>query len=198
MLLYGAVMLLSAFLLFLVQPLIGKYILPWFGGTPAVWTTCMLFFQMLLLGGYSYAHASANRWRPQRQALVHIFLVAATLLLLPIVPSQAWKPHDGRFPILRILGLLLATIGAPYFILSSTAPLVQWWYSRTRPAASPYRLYSISNLGSLLAIIGYPFLVEPALSLSRQAAMWSWGYVAFASMCMLLALQVIRAHRRAR
>ncbi len=99
MLLFGAVMLLSAFLLFLVQPLIGKFILPWFGGTQGVWTTCLLFFQALLLGGYAYAHALANRRQPRLQALVHLLLISATIFLLPIIPSTAWKPVDGNSPI---------------------------------------------------------------------------------------------------
>ncbi len=194
MLLYGATMFLSAFLLFLVQPLIGKYILPWFGGTPAVWTTCMLFFQALLLGGYSYAHALASRWPLRRQALVHLFLVSATVLAVfyfSIFPSAAWKPLDGQSPVLRILGLLLVSIGAPYLLLSSTAPLMQSWFSRTRPETSPYRLYALSNLGSLIAILSYPILIEPSITLSRQALIWSWLYAAFALMCVLLSLKVM-------
>jgi len=194
MLLYGATMFLSAFLLFLVQPLIGKFILPWFGGTPAVWTTCMLFFQALLLGGYGYAHGVASRWPLRRQALFHLFLLAATslaILWLSILPSQAWKPADGQHPVLRILGLLLASIGAPYFLLSSTSPLLQSWFSHTRPASSPYRLYALSNIGSLLAILSYPFLIEPAINLSRQASAWSWVYAIFALICILLSLNVM-------
>ena len=196
MLLYSATMFLSAFLLFLVQPLIGKYILPWFGGSPAVWTTCMLFFQALLLGGYSYAHALASRWRLRRQVLFHVLLVSATILAilwLSIIPSQGWKPMDDQSPVLRILGLLLVSIGAPYFLLSSTSPLLQSWFSRTRPGSSPYRLYALSNLGSLLAILSYPFLIEPRLSLSRQASIWSWSYIAFALICVLLSLKVMTA-----
>jgi hypothetical protein len=196
MLLYGAIMFLSAFLLFLIQPLIGKYILPWFGGTPSVWTTCMLFFQALLLGGYGYAHALAGRWPPRRQALFHISLLSASILVvlwLSILPSQAWKPVGGQFPVLRILGLLSASIGAPYLLLASTSPLLQSWFSRARPGSSPYRLYALSNLGSLLAILGYPFLIEPALSLSRQAAIWTWTYIAFAVVCVLLSLKMMKA-----
>lgn len=196
MLLYSVTMFLSAYLLFLVQPLIGKYILPWFGGTPAVWTTCMLFFLTLLLGGYSYAHALASRWPLRRQVMLHFFLVTVTLLSLPIVPSPAWKPMDGKSPVMHILGLLLVSIGAPYFILSSTSPLLQSWFSRTRSGVSPYRLYSLSNFGSLLAILMYPFLVEPALSLRRQATIWSWSYAAFVLMCFLLSLKVLRTPER--
>ncbi len=194
MLLYGATMFLSAFLLFLIQPLIGKYVLPWFGGTPAVWTTCMLFFQALLLGGYAYAHGLASRWPLRRQALVHIFLLSVTILVvlwLSIVPSPGWKPMDDQAPVLRILGLLLVSIGAPYLLLSATAPLLQSWFSHARPGSSPYRLYALSNLGSLLAILSYPFLVEPAIRLSRQATLWSWVYAVFALLCICLSLKVM-------
>ena len=194
MMIYGATMFLSALLLFLVQPLIGKFILPWFGGTPTVWTTCMLFFQALLLAGYVYAHALAGRRPLRRQALIHLCILAATLLSLPILPSQTWKPLDGQSPVLRILGLLIVSIGAPYILLSATAPLLQSWFSRMRPGSSPYRLYALSNLGSLLAILGYPFLVEPELSLSRQASFWSWTYGGFVVLCALLAVKVMRNH----
>ena len=193
MMLYGATMFLSAFLLFLIQPLIGKYILPWFGGTPAVWTTCLLFFQILLLVGYSYADVLASRFLLRRQAGVHLLLILATLLTLPIIPSQAWKPADGGSPVLHILGLLLVSIGAPYFFLSATSPLLQSWFSRTGNGTSPYRLYSISNLGSLLAILSYPFLFEPAFSLGREASIWSWGYACFVVLCVCLSLRVLRS-----
>lgn len=197
MVLYGATMFLSAFLLFLIQPLIGKFILPWFGGTPAVWTACMLFFQALLLGGYAYAHALASRWPPRRQALFHLALTLLTILAvlwLSIIPSPAWKPLDGQSPILCILGLLVASIGAPYLLLSSTSPLLQAWYSRTHLESSPYRLYALSNLGSLLAILSYPFLIEPSLRLSHQASIWSWAYAAFAVLCVLISLKMMVAH----
>ena len=193
MVLYGATMFLSAFLLFLIQPLIGKYILPWFGGTPAVWTTCLLFFQVLLLLGYSYADVLASRFPLRRQAGLHLFLILTTLFTLPIIPSQAWKPLDGGSPVFRILGLLLVSIGAPYLFLSATSPLLQSWFSRTGNGTSPYRLYSISNLGSLLAILSYPFLFEPALSLGREASIWSWGYAGFAVLCVLLSLRILRS-----
>jgi hypothetical protein len=189
MLLYGATVFLSAFLLFLIQPLIGKYLLPWFGGTPAVWTTCMLFFQALLLGGYTYAHMLSGRWSLRRQGQLHIFLLCATILAIlcfSIVPSPAWKPMGNQSPIAGILGLLLVSIGAPYLVLSSTSPLLQVWFSRTHPGFSPYRLYALSNLGSLLAILGYPFLIEPELTLSLQASLWSWAYIIFGLMCALI------------
>src|SRR5688572_6858697 len=196
MLVYGATMFLSALLLFLVQPMIGKFILPWFGGAPAVWTTCMLFFQALLLAGYAYAHGLATHWPLRRQARLHVVLLIATsvaVLWFSIAPSPAWKPVADQSPIQRIFGLLLATIGGPFLLLSATAPLLQSWFSRTRPERFPYRLYALSNLGSLLAILSYPFLIEPSISLHRQATIWSWTYVVFAVACGLVAWRVMSA-----
>jgi hypothetical protein len=196
MLVYGATMFLSAFLLFLVQPMIGKFILPWFGGAPAVWTACMLCFQALLLAGYAYAHILASNWPLRRQARVHVALLIATaaaVLWFSIAPSQAWKPEGSESPVTGILGLLLASIGAPFLLLSATAPLLQSWFSRTRPERFPYRLYALSNLGSLLAIVSYPFLIEPSIALQRQATLWSWTYAAFALACGLVAWQVMSA-----
>jgi hypothetical protein len=193
MFLYGATLFLSAFLLFLIQPLIGKHILPWFGGTPAVWTTCMMFFQALLLGGYGYAHALVNQWSPRRQALVHLSLLGISVIIIlwfSILPSPAWKPTGDQAPILRILGLMSVSIGAPYLLLSATSPLLQSWFSRMRPDSSPYRLYALSNLGSLIAIISYPFLIEPAMRVSIQAKVWTWVYVAFALLCIFLSRKV--------
>jgi len=196
MVIYGATMFLSAFLLFLIQPMAGKFILPWFGGAPAVWTTCMLFFQALLLAGYAYAHALASRWPLRKQAQWHVALLVVTslaVLWFSIAPSSAWKPQDDQSPILRILGLLSVSIGAPFLLLSSTAPLLQSWFSRTRPGSFPYRLYALSNLGSLLAILSYPFLIEPSISLQRQTTIWSWTFVGFAAACTVLALKVMAA-----
>src|SRR2546430_11763009 len=138
---YALTIFLGAFLLFQVQPLIGKYILPWFGGGPGVWTTCMFFFQMLLLTGYAYAHFISRRFKPRTQALLHLALVVAALMLLPITPAESWKPHGAENPTWQILILLSASLGLPYFILSSTGPLMQQWFSRTHPAKSPDRLY---------------------------------------------------------
>ena len=192
MLLYGSTLFFSSLLLFLVQPLLGKFILPWFGGTPAVWTTCMLFFQVFLLAGYGYAHMSASRLTLRRQAQVHIALLALTLLLLPITPSEAWKFEPGRNPALQILGLLLISVGAPYLALASTSPLLQRWFAETTHGRSPYRLYALSNAGSLLAVLGYPILIEPALGLNRQATFWSAGYAAVAVLSGFSAMRVLR------
>src|SRR5687767_3141600 len=125
--------LVSAFLLFQVQPVISKKILPWFGGSPAVWTTCMLFFQVMLLAGYAYAHVLIRYVPARRQGLIHAGLLVLALFTLPITPGEFWKPTDGSLPAGRILLLLAAKVGAPYFLLSSTGPLVQAWYSQLYP-----------------------------------------------------------------
>lgn len=180
---FAATILVSAFLLFQVQPMISKYILPWFGGSPAVWTTCMLFFQMLLFGGYAYAHLTARFLAPRPQALLHVALLVTAAVLLPITPSDALKPTDSDNPIGRILALLGMTVGLPYFVLSSTGPLVQHWFSGAFPGRSPYRLYSLSNLGSLTALLTYPFLVEPTIDVVLQTQVWSGLFVVFALLC---------------
>ena len=170
---------LGAFLLFQVQPLIGKYILPWFGGGPGVWTTCMLFFQVVLLAGYAYAHWLTRFCRIRTQLILHGTLLLAALVTLPIIPADSWKPDDGINPVGQILLLLAACLGLPYFTLSSTGPLVQQWFSRTHPGVSPYRLYALSNLGSLLALVSYPLWVETQFTRLVQAKLWSFGFVAF-------------------
>lgn len=180
----------GAFLLFQVQPLIGKYILPWFGGGPGVWTTCLLFFQTLLLGGYAYAHLSTKHLPPRRQVIVHLVLLALSLALLPIAPGEGWKDHVGGEPNLRILVLLAATIGLPYFVLSSTGPLMQQWFSQTNPDVSPYRLYALSNVGSLLALLSYPVYFEVQFSRHTQALLWSGGLGLFVVFCGYCALRL--------
>jgi spermidine synthase len=184
---YAVTIFLSSFLLFLVQPLVARLILPWFGGSAAVWTTCMLFFQVLLLAGYAYAHAVNARLAPRVQALVHGLLLAAAVATLPIAPGESWKPVGSEEPISYILLLLLAAVGLPYFLLAATSPLVQAWFARARPGENPYRLFAISNFASLLALVGYPFLVEPNFSNGGQVAGWSWLFAAFAVLCAALA-----------
>lgn len=178
--------LLGSFLLFLIQPVIGKMILPWFGGTPAVWTTCMLFFQVLLLAGYAYAALLTRIANPFRQATLHITLLATALLLLPITPTASWKPPDGDYPSVRILLMLTVTVGGPYFLLSATSPLVQAWFARAYPGRSPYRLYALSNVGSLGALLIYPFVVEPWLTTTQQGGLWSISFVVFVAGCGIL------------
>ena len=173
------VSLLGAFLLFQVQPMISKFILPWFGGSPGVWTTCMLFFQIILFGGYSYAHILTRR-KAATQALFHVGLLIAAAVILPIVPKDSMKPLDSSSPSWHIFLLLLATVGLPYFVLSATSPLVQVWYGRVYPHRSPFRLYSLSNIGSLTALLSYPILIETRWDVVSQAWIWSAGFVVFA------------------
>ncbi len=183
MALYAATIFLGAFLLFQVQPVMGKWILPWFGGGPAVWTVCMLFFQAALLAGYAYAHLVRTRLGERGQALVHLAILAVALVMLPIAPSASWKPEGVGDPTWRILLVLATSVGLPYLALAATSPLLQAWFSAAYPGRSPYRLFALSNAGSLLALATYPFLVEPALGLKTQAAIWSAGFVAFVVLC---------------
>jgi hypothetical protein len=190
---YALTIFLGAFLLFQVQPLIGKYILPWFGGGPGVWTTCMLFFQVVLLGGYAYAHFTSRWLKPRRQVLVHLVLLVAAVALLPIIPADRWKPHGDENPTVYILLLLGACLGLPYLVLSTTGPLIQHWFSRAQPSASPYRLYALSNIGSLLALLSYPFYFENHFTRRHQAMMWAWGLGAYAIACAMCAVRYWKA-----
>jgi hypothetical protein len=192
MLAYAFTIFTGAFLLFQVQPLIGKYILPWFGGGPGVWTTCLMFFQVLLLGGYAYAHFLTRWLRPRTQVVTHLLMLGAAVALLPITPSEGWKPRGDGNPTLQILALLTSSLGMPYFVLASTGPLLQHWFSRTQPGRSPYRLYALSNTGSLLALLSYPFFVESHFTRSLQVRFWGWGLVVYEVTCALCALKVWR------
>jgi hypothetical protein len=175
---------LSAFLLFQVQPMMGRFILPWFGGGPAVWTNCMLFFQSVLLAGYAYAHWIGARRNRSLQSWIHIGLLAISLAFLPIIPkAEMWKATAASNPSAQILLLLAVTIGGPYLVLSSTTPLLQRWFHLERPNESPWRLYALSNVGSFLALFSYPFLIEPFMRLHAQAWMWSALYAFFAALC---------------
>lgn len=189
MLAYALTIFSGAFLLFLVQPLLAKFILPWFGGSSSVWTTCLLFFQVLLLCGYSYAHLLQAKLRPAAQAIVHCTLLAVAVALLPITPGPGWRPEGGENPTAAILFLLAGVVAVPGLALASTGPLTQRWFSRTSPGASPYRLYALSNVGSLLALVGYPVFVEPNLTRTAAAVGWSWGFAAFALLSGFCALR---------
>src|SRR5512145_91542 len=173
MLLYAVTIFVSAFLLFLVQPVMAKQILPWFGGSATVWTTCLVFFQSALTAGYAYADFTVRRIPPRSAVLLHCALLAASLVVLPIFPAEQWKPQGDENPAWLILGMLAATIGLPYFLLATTSPLVQAWFSRRFPSASPYRLFALSNLASMLALLGYPFLFEPWAPTRVQVIAWS-------------------------
>jgi SAM-dependent methyltransferase len=189
MLLYALTTLVSAFLLFQVQPIIAKTILPWFGGSAAVWTVCLLFFQMVLLLGYLYAHAVVRYLKPRMQMALHGGLLVVSAVALPIYPAAWLKPVGGADPTLGILGLLAFTVGLPYFMLSTTGPLLQAWYTRRFHGKMPYRLYALSNAGSMFALLSYPVLFEPQFGTHRQAGMWSVGYGVFILLCCFTAFR---------
>src|SRR5215212_8691102 len=193
MILFSTTIFVSAALLFLVEPMFAKFILPLFGSTPAVWTGSMMFFQMALLTSYLYVHATTTWLGARRQAVLHLVLVLLPLLVLPLaVPAQDWAPSAEGNPIFLLLGLLLVSVGLPFFVISATNPLVQKWLSDTdHPAArDPYFLYRASNLGSIIGLLGYPLVVEREFTLSNQGLWWSVGYgllvvLVFASAVML-------------
>jgi SAM-dependent methyltransferase len=189
---YAATVFLSAFLLFLVQPLIAKQILPWFGGSAAVWATCMVFFQSVLLAGYAYADALVRWVHPAAQRWGHTAMLAASLAALPIVPALAWKPSGEADPMLLILGLLATTIGLPYFLLSATSPLLQAWFPRGFSEGTPYRLFAVSNLAAVIALLAYPFAIEPWLPVRAQTLAWSAAYALFAVLCAVAARHAAR------
>lgn len=163
----------SAWLLFQVQPMIARHILPWYGGGASVWTTCMMFFQVFLLAGYAYAHLLARWLDPARQVVIHLSLLTLSLLLLPITPAESLQPDGTGNPMAGILVLLTLTVGFPYLMVSASGPLLQHWFTRAAPGQSPYRLYALSNAGSLIGLLSYPFVVEPVLTLTAQSYLWS-------------------------
>jgi hypothetical protein len=204
---FAVTLFVSAFLLFLVQPMVGKMVLPLLGGAPAAWATCMVFFQALLLAGYAYAHAATRRLGGRRQALLHLAVLAVPLIALGFTafrtgaPIQAYKslaPQGQDLPFFGAIALLAAAIGVPFFVVATSAPLLQRWFADTdHPAArDPYFLYAASNLGSLLALVAYPFLVEPRLRLVEQGWLWSGGYVALVALTAVCALQLRRSQTR--
>jgi len=178
---------LGAFLLFLIEPLFAKSILPWFGGSASVWATCLVFFQTALLLGYLYADLTTRRLTPKRLSTTHLGLLLVSLLWLPIAPQIFWRSHAQVDPAWRILGLLTFSIGLPFVLLSATSPLLQSWYARRASGRSPYHLFALSNLASLLALLSFPFLIEPRLSSRQQSILWSSVYALFAICCSLSA-----------
>jgi hypothetical protein len=180
--LFGTVVFLGAFLLFSVEPLIGKRILPWFGGSAAVWSTCLVFYQVALFAGYLYARVLTNYARPRIQAAVHIAILLASIALLPIGPGEHWRGTASGHPARTILVMLTVSIGLPFIALSSTSPLIQHWIARGG-FATPYRLFAVSNIASLMSLVAYPAIVEPSLHTSTQRVIWSFVYVMFAGLC---------------
>jgi spermidine synthase len=196
MLFFAVSIFLSAFLLFQIQPMIGKFILPWFGGTPAVWSTAMLFFQVLLTAGYAYAYWLVKR---PKQGWIHIALLGMTLALLtalglgwtsPITPSADMRPVATDFPVFQIFLLLTISVGLPYFVLAANGPLMQAWFSRIFPDQPYARLYALSNVGSLLGLLVYPVLIEPSFSLAQQGWVWTSGFILFTLVVNILSYRV--------
>ncbi|MFH0975269.1 MAG: hypothetical protein V1874_05740 [Spirochaetota bacterium] len=201
MLPYALSIFLSAFLVFVVELLIGKFLLPWFGGTPSVWTTCLMFFQLLLLGGYAYSYWVAGIKNPLRQRNTHIALLVISMIWIavfaiqcgsPLLPSANFRPEDSSFPVIKIVVLLFLSVGLPFFVLSANGPLVQAWFSRVFPNAHTYRLYSLSNLGSLLGLLTYPILIEPHFNLKNQAVIWTAAFLAFSILTAFCAIMAGR------
>lgn len=202
---FALTIILSAFLLFQIQPMIGKFILPWFGGSSAVWTTSMLFFQVLLLGGYAYAHFLGTL-PPRRQSGLHLLVLllvlgwialAAWLNGTPVTPDPRLKPAGSAFPVWQILIVLAASVGIPYFLLSTSSSLFQAWYRDVHRRSSPYAFYALSNAASLVALLSYPVLFEPALTLQQQAAFWSVGFAVYLLLAGLCAV-ILRGQAAAR
>jgi spermidine synthase len=193
-LVFGLTIFTSACLLFSVQPLASKLILPWFGGSAGVWITCMLFFQAGLLLGYSYAHEVSNRLSMRRQVLLHAVLLGLSVATLPILPNAIWHARPGDDPVWLVLGALATSVGLPYLLLASTSPLLQSWYAGVRQGALPYRYFALSNAGSLVALVSYPILIEPHWTSHDQAWMWSVSFGAFAVLCIGTAVAAHREH----
>ncbi len=194
--LFALTVFLSAYLLFQVQPLISKFILPWFGGSPTVWTTAMLFFQSVLFGGYVYAHLLTRHGSPRVQVAVHVtLLLAAATLAVFVIPDASLKPTGDEDPIGQILLLLGLSVGLPYFCLATTGPLIQYWFSRSGAGGSVFRLYALSNLGSFLALLSFPYVFEPLFELPQLGYFWTWGFWLFALLCAAVTLHVLRMGR---
>ncbi len=185
----------SALLVFQVQPTMGRYLLPWFGGGAAVWSACLLFFQIGLFLAYAYAHLVRTLLSRRQQVMVHLGLVALSLFFLPLTPEATWAGSGSHVSVAGVAALLAATVGVPYLVVCSTSPLLQHWFTISDPDRSPYRLYSVSNLGSLLGLATYPVLIEPYLGLNWQSRLWS---AAYALCCVLLVWVALRTYGRQR
>ncbi len=191
---FAATMLLAGFLLFQVQLVLGKFILPWFGGSAATWLVCMLFFQVALLVGYAYAYALTLPFPIRRQAQLQVAILVVSLVLLPIAPSDSWKPIDASDPTWRILGMLAVCVSVPYIALATTTPLLSRWLAHIEPALNPVRFFAASNIGSFLGLLSYPFVFERMLPSAEQTRWWSWAYVVYVALFAVCAwLAIARA-----
>jgi hypothetical protein len=194
-LLFGVTLFVGAALLFLVQPMIAKLVLPKFGGAPAVWNTCMVFFQAVLLAGYVYSHATSQWLGARRQAVVHLVVLVLPWLVLPVAVAYDYAPPSGTDPVLPLLTLLAGTAGLPFFVVATGAPLLQKWFAGSghRAARDPYFLYAASNAGSMLGLVGYPLLVEPRLTLVEQGKFWTVGYALWSVLTLACAAALWRS-----
>src|SRR2546426_3790590 len=192
---YATTIFLTASLLFVVQPMFARMVLPLLGGSPAVWNACLVFYQAALLAGYLYAHATTSWLGVRRQAALHVGLVLLPLLFLPIGIPWGWPPPAAASPIPWLLALLAVAVGLPFFVVSTTSPLLQKWFAGTgHPSAGdPYFLYAASNLGSMLGLLGYPVLLEPRLRLSEQSRLWSGGYLLLLALTLACAVLLWRS-----
>ncbi|HEY2015191.1 MAG TPA: hypothetical protein VGH38_16895, partial [Bryobacteraceae bacterium] len=187
MLPYSLTIACSSLLLFLVQPIIAKAILPRFGGSAGVWVTCMLFFQVVLLIGYLYSYLVTHYLNRKAQTVVHLALLVASMAALPLRPRGDWIP--AGWPVVSILALLAVSVGLPYLLLSTTSPLLQFWYAGSGEARFPYRLFALSNAASLAALLSYPVAIEPLMSQQQQFRWWSGGYLVFVLLATVAAFR---------
>ena len=198
MLIFASTVFLSAFLLFQVQPIVAKMILPWFGGSSSVWSVCMVFFQAALLIGYAYVHWLHERFTARQQVMVHGALLLLSLVMLPMAADPSWKGMGLANPSWNVLVVLSILVGAPYLMLSTTGPLMQAWYVRAFSTdagnSRAYRLYALSNLASMIALLSYPVVIEPVFGVGVQANLWSAGYAAFVALGLTTAAMVWRSH----
>jgi hypothetical protein len=198
MLIFASTVFLSAFLLFQVQPIVAKMILPWFGGSSSVWSVCMVFFQAALLIGYAYVHWLHERFTARQQVMVHGGLLLLSLVMLPMAADPSWKGMGQANPSWSVLMVLTILVGAPYLMLSTTGPLMQAWYVRAFSTdagnSRAYRLYALSNLASMIALLSYPIVIEPVFGVGIQANLWSAGYAAFVALALATAAMVWRSH----
>lgn len=188
---FSLTLLLSATLLFSVQPMFSKMILPMLGGTPQVWNTAMLFFQACLLGGYGYAHLTSRYLKPQVQAVLHVFLLLVFTVILPLAIPAGWEPSLEHDPTFWQLSIMTAVVGGPFFVVSGSAPMLQHWFASTdhKDADNPYFLYGASNLGSMAALFSYPTVIEPLFGLEEQSGLWMYGYfglIILTNLCVIL------------
>lgn len=195
---YALTLLISAALLFSIQPMFSKMILPMLGGTPQVWNTAMLFFQTMLLAGYAYAHLTSRLLRPGLQAVIHIVLLFIFTIALPIAIPPGWMPPVDRDPTIWQLSLMAITVGGPFFVLAGSAPMFQHWFTASghKDSENPYFLYGASNLGSMTALFAYPTLIEPALDLDAQSHFWMMGYYALIALTILSAFYIMTHGRK--